>query len=79
LWNLQIPVPPLAVQKQIMERVAAGREEIAREREAAARLVCHINAETDVDRWYLGSKFKRIGKSGNYRGFRGSSIILGWQ
>ncbi|MBA4397552.1 MAG: hypothetical protein C0394_09265, partial [Syntrophus sp. (in: bacteria)] len=48
LRGLQIPLPPLIVQKQIMDRVAAGRAEIAREREAADRLACHINAEIEA-------------------------------
>ncbi|MFH1549014.1 MAG: restriction endonuclease subunit S [Planctomycetota bacterium] len=52
--GLQIPLPPLAVQKQIMERVAAGREEIARERETADRLARDINAE--VEALILGTK-----------------------
>ncbi len=49
-----IPVPPLAVQKQIMERVAAGREEISRERETADRLARRINAE--IEALILGRK-----------------------
>ena len=48
IWNLQIPLPPLTVQKQIMECVAEGREEIAREREAADRLARHINAKVEA-------------------------------
>jgi type I restriction enzyme S subunit len=48
LRGLQIPLPTLAVQKQIMERVAAGRAEIAREREAADRLAHDINAEIEA-------------------------------
>ena len=54
LRSLQIPLPPLSVQKQIMERVAAGREEIAREREAADRLAHDINAE--IEALILGTK-----------------------
>jgi type I restriction enzyme S subunit len=54
LRGLQIPLPPLAMQKQIMERVAAGREEIARERETADRLARDINAE--VEAMILGTK-----------------------
>lgn len=57
IWNLQIPLPPLPVQKQIMERVAAGREEIAREKANAERLSREINAEIEV--LILGTK--RIG------------------
>jgi hypothetical protein len=48
LLNIWVPLPPLSVQKQIMERVAAGREEIAREREAADRLAHDINAEIEA-------------------------------
>jgi type I restriction enzyme S subunit len=52
--NAPIPIPPLIVQKQIMERVAAGRAEIAREREAAERLTTSINAE--IEAMILGTK-----------------------
>ncbi|PKN30366.1 MAG: hypothetical protein CVU64_03690 [Deltaproteobacteria bacterium HGW-Deltaproteobacteria-21] len=54
IWNLQIPVPPLAVQKQIMDRVASGREEVALEREAADRITREINAE--IEALILGTK-----------------------
>jgi type I restriction enzyme S subunit len=54
LRTLEIPLPPLAVQKQIIDRVSAGREEIAREREAADRLAREINAE--VETLILGTK-----------------------
>jgi type I restriction enzyme S subunit len=54
LRGLQIPLPPLSVQKQIMERVAAGREEIAREREAADRLARVIT--TEVEALILGTR-----------------------
>jgi len=54
LRGLQITLPPLTLQKQIMERVAAGREEIAREREAAERLTREINVE--VEAMILGVK-----------------------
>jgi type I restriction enzyme S subunit len=54
LRGLKIPLPPLAVQKQIMERVTAGREEIAREREASDRLARDSNAE--VEAMILGTK-----------------------
>jgi len=46
--NFPIPIPPLPAQKQIMDRVAAGRAEIAREREAADKLAREINAEIDA-------------------------------
>lgn len=54
LRGLQIPLPPLQVQKKIMERVTAGREEITREREAADRLTRDIN--TEVEALILGMK-----------------------
>ena len=54
LRGLQIPLPPLTVQRQIMDRVSAGRQEIAREREAADRLGGEINAE--VEALILGTK-----------------------
>jgi len=54
LRGLQIPLPPLPVQKKIMERVASGRAEIAREREAAERLAQEITA--DVEAMILGTK-----------------------
>jgi restriction endonuclease S subunit len=52
--NLRIPLPPLAVQRQIVERVAAGREDIAREQEAVDRLVREIN--TEIETLILGTK-----------------------
>lgn len=58
--NLRIPVPPLAMQQQIMKRVAAGRAEIAREREAFERLAKSSNAE--VDAMILGKKLLMGGK-----------------
>jgi type I restriction enzyme S subunit len=54
LRSLQIPLPPLTVQKQIMQRVAAGLTEIARERDAAERLAKEISA--DVEALILGTK-----------------------
>lgn len=54
LRGLQIPLPPLAVQEKIMERVAQGRAEIACEQESAERLSKEINAE--VEALILGSK-----------------------
>ncbi|MFH1954227.1 MAG: restriction endonuclease subunit S [Pseudomonadota bacterium] len=54
ILNFPLPLPPLTVQKQIIERVAAGREEIVREREAADRLAHDINAE--VEALILGTK-----------------------
>ncbi len=49
-----IPLPPLSVQRAIMERVEAGRAEIAREREAADRL--RRETQADVEAMILGAK-----------------------
>jgi restriction endonuclease S subunit len=54
LEKIEIPLPPLPVQRQIVERVATGRKEIAREREAADRLARDIN--TEVEALILGTK-----------------------
>lgn len=48
IWRLKIPLPPLPVQEKIMEQVAAGRAEIAREREAAEHLAKSIHAEIEA-------------------------------
>ena len=48
IWNLQIPLPPLPVQREIVARVQTGRAEIARERAAAARLTREITAEIEA-------------------------------
>jgi len=47
----------IPIQKQIMERVATGREEIAREKANAERLSREINAE--IEALILGAK--RVG------------------
>ena len=54
--NFPIPVPPLAVQKEIVERIAVQRQEIARERAAANRLSRNVDAE--VEALILG--FKKV-------------------
>ena len=54
IWGFPIPVPPLTVQEQIMQRMAAARTEIAREREAAEKLAKEISA--DLEALILGSK-----------------------
>lgn len=54
ILNFPLPIPPLDVQRQIIEYVAAGREEIARERERAERLTLDINAE--IEALILGTK-----------------------
>jgi restriction endonuclease S subunit len=55
--SFPIPIPPLSVQRKIMERVAAGREKIAREKANAERLSREISAE--IEALILGTK--RIG------------------
>jgi type I restriction enzyme S subunit len=54
LRSLQIPLPPLDVQKAIMQRVEVGRQAIAREREAANRQKKAIEAE--IEALILGTK-----------------------
>lgn len=61
LRGLQIPLPPLSVQEQIMERVAAGRQEITRERETADRVAREINAE--IETLILGTKTLRTAQA----------------
>lgn len=55
LRSLQLPLPPLAIQQQIVKRVAMGRAEIAKERESAERITKEINAE--VEAMVLGKKY----------------------
>ena len=52
--NFKIPLPPLEVQKRIMERVEAGRAQIACERDAADCLASEAKAE--VESLILGTK-----------------------
>lgn len=54
LRGLQIPIPPIPVQRQIMERIAVGRAEISRERQAVEKVAKDINA--DVGALIFGSK-----------------------
>ncbi|MCX5829166.1 MAG: restriction endonuclease subunit S [Deltaproteobacteria bacterium] len=54
LDRFPIPLPPLPIQREIVACVAAGREEIAREREAADRIAREINAE--IEALILGTK-----------------------
>lgn len=54
LRGLQIPLPPLPVQREIMARVAAGRAAIARERAAAARLA--VESDAEIEARILGTK-----------------------
>ena len=54
LDRFPIPLPPLPIQREIVACVAAGRAEIAHEREAADRIAREINAE--VEALILGTK-----------------------
>jgi type I restriction enzyme, S subunit len=54
IWNLQIPLPPLPVQRVIMERITAARAAIAREQENVARLASE--AESEVEAMILGTR-----------------------
>ncbi len=54
LRSLQLPLPPLAIQRRIMEKVTDGRTRIARERETARALACQI--EADMEAYLLGTK-----------------------
>ncbi len=54
LRSLQFPLPPLTVQRQIVERVAAGRAEIAKLK-AAAKAAMEA-AKADVEAMILGTK-----------------------
>ena len=48
IQSLQIPLPPLDVQKAIVQRVEVGRKAIAREREAADLKKQEIEAEIEA-------------------------------
>ena len=48
-----IPLPPLATQRQLVERIAAARAEIARERAAAAKLA--TDTTTQIESLILGT------------------------
>jgi hypothetical protein len=52
--SFPLPIPPLAVQKEITVHMAAKREEIAREKANAERLSREINAE--IEALILGTK-----------------------
>jgi type I restriction enzyme S subunit len=52
--NLRVPVPPRTIQQQVIKRVAAGRAEIARERESVENLTKSIHAE--IEALILGTK-----------------------
>jgi hypothetical protein len=57
LDGLQIPLPPLAIQRRIVADVEAGRATIVREREIARGL--SIKIEADIEAYLLGTK--RVG------------------
>lgn len=57
LEKVKIPIPSLKMQKEIMKRMAAGRIEIIRKREAVDRKTNEINAE--IEALILGSKALR--------------------
>jgi hypothetical protein len=54
LRSLEIPLPSVAEQQQIMNRVSAGLREIAREQEEADRLACEVTSELEA--LILGTK-----------------------
>jgi len=54
LRSLQIPLPPLSVQRRIMAKVADARARIARERETARAVARQI--EADMEGYLLGIK-----------------------
>lgn len=54
LRGLQVPLPPLPMQQQIVERIATARETIAREREVADQLEHDIKDE--IEALILGRK-----------------------
>lgn len=54
LLALNLPLPPLLVQRHILKEIVTSREEIAREREAADKLSHNINAE--IEALILGTK-----------------------
>jgi hypothetical protein len=74
LRSLQIPKPPLSVQRRIMERVDVGRGAIARERESIARV--QSEATTEVEAMILGAKSGAV-KVGNARSSQGVSSARG--
>jgi len=54
LRSLQICLPPLAIQKAIMGKIAEGKAEIARERQTAAKLSADVAQE--VEEMILGTR-----------------------
>lgn len=48
IWYFEIPLPPLPVQRKLVERVTAARAEIARERAAADQLAQTVAAEVET-------------------------------
>ena len=54
IWNFEVPLPPLEVQRKLVERVTAARMEIARERSAAAQL--REKTAMEIEAMILGTK-----------------------
>lgn len=54
LLSLEFPLPPIPIQRQIMEKMATCRARIARERETARTLA--IQVEADIEAYLLGTK-----------------------
>ena len=54
ICSFPIPLPPLEVQRKLVERVTAARTEMARERAAAAELREKIASE--IEAMILGTK-----------------------
>jgi type I restriction enzyme, S subunit len=54
IWALRLPLPPLPIQRQIVERVAKGRAEIARLRADAQ--ACADATRVDLEAMILGAK-----------------------
>lgn len=48
IWNFQIPLPPYNVQQEIMEKVAARRKEIERERKDVAQFSQEVEAQLEA-------------------------------
>lgn len=54
IWGFEIPLPPLDLQRSLVEEVMAAKAEIARIREAAERLAQESKAE--IEGMILGTK-----------------------
>jgi restriction endonuclease S subunit len=54
VWNLQLPLPPLDVQRRIMAHVADARQRAAQEQQTANALASRI--ADDMEAYLLGTK-----------------------